>query len=141
MIFRRESLTVYSTGYFYTENVTDQVNELVGATGVHEGIVNVLLRHTTGAMVLMEHEAGVLADIRDALERFLPPDLEMYHHDRGVDRNGHAHVLSSLFNGSLSIPVESGAIVLGEYQDIVFIDFQPERNAREITVTIMGEPA
>lgn len=140
-MFRRESITVYSTGFFYTENITEPIRGIVAETAVTFGMVNILLRHTTGSVMLMEHEAGVLVDIKDALERFLPADLEMFHHARGVDRNGRAHVLSSLFNSSLSVPIEEGAPILGEYQDIVFVDFQPERNAREIMVTVMGEGA
>lgn len=139
MTFQREVVTVYSTGYFYTENITEPIKHIIEASGIDLGMVNVLLRHTTGAVLLMEHEAGALVDIKDTLERFLPPDQRMFHHSRGVDENGHAHVLSSLFNGSITVPIESGAPVLGEFQDIVFIDFQPEQTTREIDVTVVGE--
>ena len=138
MITRR-MLPIHSTGFLYSENITERVDRVVYESGVEAGLVNVVLQHTTGAVLLMEHETGVLVDVEHALERFLPGDTEMFHHRRGVDLNGRAHVLSSLFSSTVTLPVEDRKTVRGEFQDVVFVDFQPDKTMREIMVTIMGD--
>jgi secondary thiamine-phosphate synthase enzyme len=134
----RESITVLSDGLYYTEILTDQVHRKIEDAQVETGFVNLLVQHTTSALLLVEHEAGIIMDIKDALQRLLPSSGEFFHHHRGVDRNGAGHVLSALFNGTLTIPVLEGEMILGTYQEIMFMDFQPERTERSVAVTIMG---
>lgn len=127
-----------SDGLYYTEILTDQVHQKIENLGTRMGFVNLLVQHTTSALLLVEHEAGIIMDIKEALQKLLPESGEFYHHQRGVDRNGAGHVLSALFNGTLTIPVIDGEMVLGTYQEIMFMDFQPERTERAVAVTIMG---
>lgn len=133
-----ETITVCSEGEYYSENITDTVQEAVHRSQVTEGTTIVFLRHTTGALMLLEHEIGILVDIEDTLEELVRHKSEFLHHLRKVDNNGKGHVLNSILNSSLAIPIHAGRLNLGEYQDIIFMDFQPLRLEREINVTITG---
>mgnify|MGYP006292573243 CR=1 FL=1 len=133
-----ETITVCSDGEYYSENITDAVQEIVERSGVIDGSAIVFLKHTTGALMLLEHEIGVLVDIEDTLEAVVRHKDEYLHHLRKVDNNGKAHVLNSMLNSSAAVPIQSGRLGLGEFQDIVFMDFQPRRVEREINVTVTG---
>ncbi|MFW6228648.1 MAG: secondary thiamine-phosphate synthase enzyme YjbQ [Alkalispirochaeta sp.] len=134
----RNLITVLSDGLYYTEILTDQVQHKIEKAGIQAGFVNLLVQHTTSAVLLVEHEAGIIMDIKEALKKLLPESGKFYHHQRGVDHNGAGHVLSALFNGTLTIPIIDGEMVLGTYQEIMFMDFQPERTERTVAVTIIG---
>jgi secondary thiamine-phosphate synthase enzyme len=135
------SLTVYSMGEFYSELLTEDLQDLVAESGVIEGSANVLTAHSTSAVLLMEHEAGILLDIEEVLESFCPQGNAFHHHTRKVDTNGRAHVFSALFNGSVTIPIRNGSMSLGEFQDVVFWDFQAIPKARTVMISVMGEEA
>ena len=134
-----ESLTVYSSGRYFTEILTDRIQELVSRSGIRSGLATIVLQHTTSALLLVEHEAGIFVDLQTALEKMAPHDTLYQHHQRGVDTNGAAHVLSALLNKPVSVPVIDGAVSLGTYQEIMFIDFQEEVVERSVVVTVMGE--
>ena len=63
-----EKLTFNSDGDFYALNITDQVRDVLAASGIIEGSVLVYYEHTTGAILIIEHEVGILVDLQDLLE-------------------------------------------------------------------------
>ncbi len=138
MIFT-EKIGLISDGTNYSEVVTDRVKELVKKRGLQNGVVVVFSQHTTSALMLVEHEAGILVDIEDTLEWILSEKKEMKHHLRGFDLNGRAHVLAGIMGNFVTIPVIEGSLALGTFQEILFWDFQPEQKTRTVLVQMMGE--
>lgn len=138
MIHTKE-LSLISEGSFFSLNITDQVRSVVKEADIQEGAVLVFYRHTTGAVLLVEHEVGMLVDLEDVLERIAPIAYDYQHHLRGYDANGAAHVRTALLSVSATIPVLSGDLLLGEYQEIIVIDFDPGEKTRTVVVQVTGE--
>ena len=134
-------LTVYSMGKFYSELLTDDIRKLVTESMIYEGIVTVSIQHTTSALLLMEHEAGILVDLEVALNEVVAKSNGFYHHKRLVDTNGEAHVFSALFNRTITVALHDGSMMLGEFQDIVFWDFQEIPKARTVSISLIGTAA
>ncbi len=61
------------------------------------------------------------------------------HNERWGDGNGHSHVRASLLGASLVVPFASGQLLLGTWQQIIYIDFDIRPRRREIVAQIMGE--
>ncbi len=80
-----EQLEILSEGDFYAVNITEPVRAVVKRSGVSEGSAPVFYLHTTGAVMVVEHEAGILADLEDALEKVALTSAEYAHHRRGYD--------------------------------------------------------
>ena len=135
----REILTFVSEGDFYALNISDRVRDVVEASGIKEGSVLVYFRHTTGAILIIEHEVGILVDLQDVLEGIVPLAREYKHHLRGYDSNGAAHVRTALLNVSVAIPVADADLMIGSYQEIVMVDFNPQGRPRNVIVQVMGE--
>ena len=133
-----EQLSLVSEGSFFSLNITDQVKAILEGTAIQQGSVLVFYRHTTGAILLVEHEAGMLVDLQDVLEKITPSAYEYKHHLRGYDSNGAAHVRTAMLNVSLTVPVLDGQLLLGEYQDIIVIDFDPGEKVRTVVVQVTG---
>jgi secondary thiamine-phosphate synthase enzyme len=134
-----EKLTLLSEGGFYAINVTEQVRAVVKAAGIREGSALVFYRHTTGAVMIVEHDAGILVDLEDVLEKIVPVAYDYKHHLRGFDTNGAAHVRTALLSVSVTVPVVDGDLLLGTYQEIVVVDMEPEGRPRTVIVQVMGE--
>ena len=138
MILTRK-LSVLSEGGFYSANITDRVRDVVKESGIREGMALVFYQHTTGCVIIMEHEAGILVDLENMLEAILPRTEDYKHHIRGYDTNGAAHIRSAVLGVSVDIPVVAGDLQLGTYQEILVLDMDSARKERTILIQVMGE--
>lgn len=134
-----ETFNFESRGGFFPLNITGQVSGIVQRSGIQNGMALVFYQHTTGGVIIIEHEAGFVVDLEDALERLAPHSAAYAHHLRGFDQNGPAHVRNAFIPPSVSIPVLCGDLGLGEYQDILVLDMQPELKKRTVLVQVIGE--
>ena len=78
---------------------------------------------STAAVTTIEFEDGVVRDLCDAIERMAPKDMTYAHDARWGDMNGYSHVRASMIGPSLVIPFKEGRLLLGQWQQIVLIDF------------------
>ena len=120
-------------------DITKKVNAAVEESRLQAGIVVVFVPGATGAVTTMEHEPGLLRDINAALERIAPERLEYAHDQRWGDGNGHSHVRASLIGPSLTVPFLSGQLILGTWQQIIFLELDNRPRERSITLQILGE--
>ena len=139
MLVKTRQLKLLSGGHFNIMVITDQVREFVESSGVRNGQLVVFFQHTTGAIYIGEHEAGILADLQDMLERITPTVYPYKHHMREYDYNGQAHLRATLLPTSVSIPVVEKKMVLGTYQEILILDDQVDQEPRYVILQIMGE--
>lgn len=139
MLVKARQLKLLSGGHFNIMVITDQAREFVESSGVRNGQLVVFFQHTTGAIYIGEHEAGILADLQDMLERITPTDYPYKHHMREYDYNGQAHLRATLLPTSVSIPVVEKKMALGTYQEILILDDQVDQEPRYVILQIMGE--
>lgn len=124
---------------FAVQNITHLVNDFVSSAGILEGQLILFYKHTTGSIIIGEHETGIIADLEDALEAIAPIDGEYLHHQRAVDFNGYAHIRAAIMPTSLIIPISNGNLVLGTHQEILVVDNQPEELPRFVFLQVTGE--
>jgi len=120
-------------------DITDLVEEVVEESGIKNGVAHIFAIGSTAAISTMEYEPGLKEDLPKALERMAPRDAEYKHHLRWGDYNGHSHVRATILGPSLSVPVRGGSLVLGTWQQIIFIELDVRPRSRRFTVTVMGE--
>ncbi len=120
-------------------DITARVDEIVAASGISTGVVNVSGRGSTLGITTLEFEPGCVADLRRALERIAPANSDYAHNARWGDDNGYAHLRSALVGTARSFPLTNGRLGLGTWQQIVLCDFDDRPRDREITVTVVGE--
>ena len=134
-----EKIVINSEGEYHSFNITDQVREVVRASGVTDGSVLVFYQHTSGSVVIVEHEAGMLVDMENLLQQITPTEHDYIHHLRGYDKNGAEHLRTALFGVSVTIPVIDGQLGLGTFQEIIVIDFDRVGKQRTVVVQVSGE--
>ena len=138
-----------TTGGLAVTDITDDVAAAVRESGVRNGIACVYSPHTTCCVRVNEFESGFLDDFAALLKRLVPSG-EYYAHDDWDKRtenvcdedmlfgNGHAHCMSMLLGSAgESIPVVDGDLGLGQWQRVLFIELDRERDRRWL-VQVVG---
>jgi secondary thiamine-phosphate synthase enzyme len=110
-------------------------------SGLNSGVAVLFVPGATGAITTIEHEPGLVQDLGEALERLMPQDIEYAHNLKWHDGNGHSHIRASLVGPSLTVPFLEGRLMLGTWQQIVFLEMDNRPRRRRIVVQIMGECA
>ena len=134
-----KSIKIQSKGENDIIDITDKVSAKIQESSITSGTVTVFVTGSTGALTTIEYEPGLLKDFPDMLSRIAPDDLNYGHEQMWHDGNGHSHVKASLVGPSITIPFNDGIMLLGTWQQIVFIELDTRRRDREIVLQIIGD--
>jgi len=120
-------------------NITEQVAGAISESGISNGTITVFVSGSTGAITTIEYEPGLVKDFPEMLSRVAPDDINYYHEQRWHDGNGRSHVKASLVGPSLTIPFKDGQLLLGTWQQIVFLELDTRARTRTLVLQIIGE--
>ncbi|MGQ4892293.1 MAG: secondary thiamine-phosphate synthase enzyme YjbQ [Candidatus Njordarchaeia archaeon] len=138
MIYQ-EYISLSTKGENDIVDITKQVEQVVRKSRVRNGLANIFVIGSTAAVSTMEYEPGLVHDVAEALSRIAPKDIYYKHHERWGDDNGRSHVKATILGPSLTVPIEDGGLVLGTWQQIIFIELDTRPRNRRLLVTILGE--
>ena len=133
------NFSISTKGFNDILNVTENVQKAVADSGIKEGFCLIACPGSTCGLTTIEYESGVAEDLKRALDKIAPMNKDYEHCKKWGDCNGYAHVRSALINPFLTVPVESGRLNLGQWQQIVFLDFDNRPRQREIIIKIIKE--
>ena len=116
-------------------DISTQVQAVIAASGVQEGVCILFCPHTTAGLTLNENwDPDVRHDLGVGLDA-LSPARDRYRHGEG---NSPAHLKSSLVGASLSLIVSGGKLVLGMWQGVYLVEFDGPRRRRIIIKVMAG---
>jgi secondary thiamine-phosphate synthase enzyme len=100
--------------------------------------MTIFVSGSTAGITTIEYEPGLLRDLPEFFEGIIPMK-KSYHHDQTWhDGNGYAHLRSSLIKPFFTVPFQAGRLLLGTWQQIVFIDFDNRPRQRKLVVQMIG---
>jgi secondary thiamine-phosphate synthase enzyme len=146
-------------------DVTPQLEEFVGSTGLRSGIVVAYSQHTSCCVVLQEESEDVtyygtqliLQDTLNVLAKIAPPtrhENQYLHpgpiHIRNAAElrdelpqwglNTDGHIIASILGRSETVPLEDGRLILGEFGRVYFGDLDAVRaRRRTVHFQVIGE--
>ena len=119
--------------------ITDEVAAIVRASGVADGMVLVSAMHITSGVFVNDWEDGLLEDFQVWLETLAPAGKNYRHHQTGED-NADAHLKRTLMGHQVMLPITSGALDLGPWEQLFYAEFDGRRRKR-VVVKVMGVTA
>ena len=134
-----KDLELHTEGESDILDITDNIATMIEDSTLRNGIVNIFVKGSTGALTTIEYEPGLKKDFPAMLERIAPKHIEYEHEKTWHDGNGHSHVRASLIGPSLTIPFVDRKPTLGTWQQIVFIELDVRSRSRSLVVQIIGE--
>ena len=125
-------------GHTDVHDITPQISDLLRSIKMKNGIVNINVCGSTGALTTCEFEPGLVQDIKEIFDKLIPAGH--YHHDQAwADGNGHSHLRASVVGPSLTLPFSEQKLILGTWQQIIFIDFDNKPRQRKLVAQFLGE--
>jgi secondary thiamine-phosphate synthase enzyme len=119
--------------------ITDAVAAWVADQGMSEGLLTLLVRHTSASLLIQENAApAARRDLERWLARIAPEARDYEHDDEGPD-DMPAHLRSALTATTLSIPVLHGRMRLGTWQGVYLCEHLHHPRRREIALHMVGE--
>ena len=137
-MFHKGVIELNTKGEMDIIDITHDVQEIVEESGIENGIVLIFCPGSTGAITTIEYEDGLLYDLPQALEKIAPKNAYYRHEEKWHDGNGHSHVRASIIGPSLTVPIENRRLILGTWQQIVFVECDVRARRRKIIVHIVG---
>ena len=117
-------------------DLTARVREIVKRAGVETGLCQIMVLHSTAAIVVNETaDPNIGRDVLDALGRAVPA-AGGWLHDR-IDDNAAAHIKASILGPSELVPISNGELLLGTWQGIWMFEFDGPRT-RRVAVHVLG---
>ena len=134
-----DTISIDTRGFCDIIDITPHVFFIIKGQSIVNGLITLFCPGSTASITTIEYEPGVLQDLKNALEKIAPSNIPYQHDQRWGDGNGFSHVRAALMKPSMTIPLISGKMTLGTWQQIVFIDFDNRARHREIIVQIIGD--
>lgn len=139
LTIRTQKITEDSAGLCDIIDITAKVKEHIERENIQSGLASLFVSGSTAALTTIEYEPGLIQDLKEFIEKYIPSDRRYHHDDRWNDDNGFSHLRASLFGPSLTIPIANGRLCLGTWQQVILLDFDNRPRTREIVVQIIGE--
>ncbi|MBI5072315.1 YjbQ family protein [Candidatus Woesearchaeota archaeon] len=115
-------------------DITKDVENVVKKSNIKEGLCNVFFPGTTAGLILNENDIMLMNDFERFFESFSPQN-RLYQHAE----NAYSHIRGSVAKCEVTIPVSNGKLILGEWQNIIFWEFDTRDRSRTIVITISGK--
>ena len=121
-------------------NITPEVKLWVAQQKFSTGLLTVFVPHTSASIIIQENaDPDVLHDLTKFFQQLVPEGSANYlHRSEGLD-DMPAHIRSALTQTQVSIPVNSGSLSLGTWQDIYLFEHRIQPHTRKIHLHLIGE--
>ena len=134
----QHTIIVQTQGPCLTE-ITDEVGQWISESGIRDGLLTLLCRHTSASLLINENAAPeVRGDLVRWLQKLAPEGSHYAHDDEGPD-DMPAHLKAALTGVNLTIPVAGGRMRLGTWQGIYLAEHRARPHRREIALHLLGE--
>lgn len=138
-----KTIRILTRQYVELDVITPQVEAIVAESGVKNGMVTVMTKHTTTGVTVNEALECLESDIQVALSLFAPEDRPYSHarmlRDYGSTAGNPTGHLKALLTGNhCHFPIVDGEIIRGGAQEVYFCEYDGPAS-RNILVMVEGQ--
>ncbi len=122
------------------KRITPDIEAIVTASGVREGLALVNAMHITASVFINDDEPGLHHDYQKWLEHLAPFDAspQTYHHNRTGEDNADANLKRQIMGREVVVAITRGKLDFGPWEQIFYGEFDGKRPKR-VLVKIIGE--
>ena len=139
MISFRQELWFNIPNRFGFANITRDVESILKASGIREGLCLVNAMHITASVFINDDESGLQHDYLEWLEGLASHEpTNKYWHNRTGEDNADAHLKRQVLGREVVVAVTEGRLDFGPWEQIFYGEFDGRRRKR-VLVKIIGE--
>ncbi|HKL09011.1 MAG TPA: secondary thiamine-phosphate synthase enzyme YjbQ [Bacteroidales bacterium] len=126
-------LPAFKRGYhIITSHITKNIGQLP-----EQGLLHLFIKHTSAALTINENaDPSVTVDFENFMNHLIPDGDALYSHTMEGPDDMAAHLKSSTFGQSLTIPITNHRLNLGTWQGIYLCEFRNHATSRKLILTI-----
>ncbi len=127
------TLPAFARGFHIITNyVLKEIGQLP-----EKGIMHIFLKHTSAGLTINENaDPSVTTDFERFMNTMIPDGNKLFTHTMEGTDDMAAHIKSSVFGQSLTIPISKHKLNLGTWQGIYLCEFRNRGGNRKLCVTI-----
>lgn len=127
------TLPAFTRGYhIITKYLLKEIGQLP-----EKGIMHIFLKHTSAGLTINENaDPSVTVDFEHFMNNLIPDGDNIFTHTMEGPDDMAAHIKSSFFGQSLTIPISNHKLNLGTWQGIYLCEFRNHGGNRNLVVTI-----
>lgn len=134
----QQTLTIRTPGAGLHE-ITVQVETVLTASRLRQGLVHVFCQHTSCSLVIMENaDPSARRDLAAWLDRLVPAGDPHFTHTLEGDDDMPSHIKMALTRTSETVPFNDGRLQLGTWQGVFLWEHRHAPHNRRIIVTVTG---
>ena len=138
-MIQQHSISIRSNGRS-TINLTSELERLVDASAIEQGLCHVFVQHTSASLIITENaDADVRHDLETFLSRLVVDGDPAFRHDQEGDDDMAAHIRSVLTQSETTIPIQAARLALGSWQGVYLWEHRYQAHKRDILVTLIGD--
>lgn len=137
--FQKEiSLNPQRRGFhLITSEILAQISTEIQSINI--GQLQVFIKHTSASLTINENaDPTVRVDFESYINTFVPENEPYYKHTYEGADDMPAHIKSSLFGASVTIPITNGKLNLGIWQGIYLCEHRDYGGSRSVVITAFG---
>ena len=119
-------------------NITPQIQQCLGESGITEGFVLCNAMHITASVFINDDESGLHNDFEVWLEKLAPEKPYSQYRHNGYEDNADAHLKRSVMGREVVVAVTGSQLDFGPWEQIFYGEFDGKRKKR-VLVKIIGE--
>jgi len=122
-----------------TINITPEVEQIIGESGIDNGLCHIFVAHTSASLIITENaDSNVRRDLESFIARVVKDDDPVYLHSQEGPDDMSAHIRSVLTQSEISVPISQGSLAMGNWQGIYLWEHRTSPHRRNLTVTLQG---
>ena len=124
--------------------ITDELNKALAESGIKNGMMTVMTKHTTTGITINEALECLESDIETFLSKLAPENSPYIHahmlSDYGSTAgNATGHLKAHLTGNHCHFIIMDGRLMRGGAQEVYFMEFDGPSAQRDILIQIQGE--
>ena len=120
------------------KNITHEVQQAIGESGIKEGLVLVNAMHITASVFINDDESGLHHDYELWLEKLAPAKPYSQYQHNGFEDNADAHLKRTIMGREVVCAITNGKMDFGTWEQIFYFEFDGKRNKR-VLIKVIGE--
>jgi secondary thiamine-phosphate synthase enzyme len=116
---------------------TTEVETIVQAAGLEQGLCTLFIRHTSASLLIQENaDPSARRDLEKWLNRLVKENDPIYSHTLEGPDDMPSHIKAALTATSLSIPILDRRLALGTWQGVYLWEHRHGGDVRQVVVYI-----
>jgi secondary thiamine-phosphate synthase enzyme len=121
-------------------DITPLIIDWINNQEIQDGLLTMLIQHTSASLLINENwDSDVQRDLESFFSRLVKDGDSLFTHTIEGDDDMPAHIRTALTQTNLSIPVNNGEMLLGQWQGVYIFEHRYNEFNRKVKMHLIGE--